>query len=90
MFSPFELDCKLHESSSSDAPNISVVDWESLDHSVWATCKALSLLPPEVITASMAIPFVKEQQISESGSIFCGKHCETKSTADTDNGRHII
>jgi len=70
-----------------DIPNISIIDWESLDYSVWATCKSLLLLPPEVIEASMKIPFSKEKHVSHTGSIYCGNHCDMKNLTEKDAKR---
>ena len=85
VYSPFELDCKRPASLGLlDIPNISIIDWESLDHSVWATCRSLLLLPSEVIEASMKIPFSKEKHVSHIGSVFCGNHCDVKSPSDKD------
>jgi hypothetical protein len=67
-----------------DTPSISVIDWPSLDCSVWATCRSLLLLPAEVIEASMKIPFSQEKHVSHHGSIYCGKHCDIKTLADKD------
>jgi hypothetical protein len=67
----------------SDVPNVCIIDWESLDCSLWATCKALLLLPTEVIEASMKIPFSSEKRVSHQGSIYCGKHCD-KSLTERD------
>jgi hypothetical protein len=85
VFSPFELDCNRPASIGLfDVPNISVIDWESLDRSVWMTCKSLLLLPPEVIEASMKIPFSKDKHASHDGSVYCGKHCDIKRPTDKD------
>ena len=78
VFSPFELDSKRQPSHGLDTPNVSVLDWETLDASVWACCRSLNLLPPEVLDASLAIPFPKDLHIQNPGSIFCGEHCDTK------------
>jgi hypothetical protein len=87
VYSPFELDCKRPASLGLfDIPNISVIDWESLDYSVWATCRSLLLLPPDVVDASMKIPFSKEQQVAHSGSIYCGAHCDIKSLSEKRPG----
>jgi hypothetical protein len=67
-----------------DNPNVSVIDWESLDQSVWTTAKSLLLIPPEVIEASMKIPFTKGIPISNNGSIYCGKHCDLKNVIEKD------
>ena len=83
VYSPFELnDCKPASLGLSDVPNVCIIDWESLDCSLWATCKALLLLPTEVIEASMKIPFSREKHVSQ-GSIYCGKHCD-KSLTERD------
>lgn len=80
VFRPFELDCKRPPSLGSfDVPNISVFDRESMDRSVWATCRSLMLLPADVVEASMQIPFCKEEHVSHSGSVYCGEHCDMKS-----------
>jgi hypothetical protein len=50
-----------------------------MDRSVWATCQSLMLLPADVVEASMQIPFCKEEHVSQSGSVYCGKHCDMKS-----------
>jgi hypothetical protein len=85
VYSPFELDCKRPASLGLfDIPNISIIDWESLDYSVWATCRSLLLLPPEIIEVSMKIPFSKEKHVSHIGSVFCGNHCDVKSPSDKD------
>lgn len=88
VYSPFELDCKRPASLGLfDIPNISIIDWESLDYSVWATCRSLLLLPSEVIEASMKIPFSKEKHVSHAGSIYCGKHCDMKSLSEKESRR---
>ena len=51
---------------------------------MWATCKSLLLLPPEVIEASMKIPFSREKHVSRTGSIYCSAHCDTKNPSDKD------
>jgi hypothetical protein len=85
VYSPFELDCKRPPSLGLfDLPTISVMDWESLDHSVWATCRSLLLLPAEVVEACMQIPFCKEEHVSHSGSVYCGRHCDIKSSIEKD------
>jgi len=78
VFSPFELDSKRHPSHGLDTPNVSVLDWETLDQSVWACCRSLNLLPPDVLEASLAIPFPKDLHVQSAGSIFCGEQCDTK------------
>ena len=85
VYSPFELDCKRPPSLGLfDIPNISVMDWESLDRSVWATCRSLMLLSAEVVEACMQIPFRKEEHVSNSGSVYCGKHCDIKRSMEND------
>jgi hypothetical protein len=83
VYSPFELDCERPPSLGlCDIPTVSVMDWESLDHSVWATCRSLLLLPAEVVEACMQIPFCKEEHVSHSGSVYCGKHCDISSSIE--------
>jgi hypothetical protein len=53
-----------------------VVDWETLDQGVWNVVKALKLLPPEVLEASLAIPFPKELQTQKNDSVVCSQLCD--------------
>ncbi len=53
-----------------------VVDWETLDQGVWTVVKALKLLPPEVLEASLAIPFPKELQTQKTDSVVCSQLCD--------------
>ncbi len=53
-----------------------VVDWEVLDQGVWNVVKALKLLPPEVLQASIAVPFSKEPHVQKSDSVVCSTLCD--------------
>ena len=85
VYSPFELEIQQPAPLGlAEAPNISVVDWEALDESVWLTSKSLLLLQPDVIEASMSIPFMKDQHVKRGGYLFCGRHCEVKSLSEKE------
>jgi hypothetical protein len=92
VFSPFELESERPDPIGlTGTPCVSVVEWESLDQSVWETCKSLMLLPAEVMETSMKIPYSKERRVTRAGSVCCGRYCDnksdTKSTIDQDNER---
>ncbi len=49
---------------------------------MWLTSKALLLLQPDVIEASMSIQFMKEQHVKHGGNLCCGRHCDFKSISE--------
>ncbi len=57
-----------------------MLNWETLDQSVWSCCKSLNLLPPDVLEASMAIPFPRQLPAQHAGSVFCGEYCDAKAS----------
>jgi hypothetical protein len=91
VYSPFELDHPQPAPLGSvEVPGVHVVDWESLDKSVWSTCKSLLLLQPEVIEASMSIPFLKDQHAKDAGFSHCSRLCEMKSSSEKDKKNAVV
>jgi hypothetical protein len=85
VYSPFELSQQQPASIESvEAPGVSVVDWETLDQSVWSTCKSLLLLQPDVVEGSMGISFCMDQHAKDVGSLQCSRLCEIKSSSEKD------
>jgi hypothetical protein len=90
VYSPFESTSQLSEptvtkishprnphdrrNGISDEPILA--DWEILDRGVWNVARALKLLPPEVIEASVAIPFSQQRPVQQSHAISCSQLCD--------------
>jgi hypothetical protein len=89
VFSPFELEAEQPDPNGlTGAPSVSVVEWESLDQSVWETCKSLMLLPAEVMETSMKIPYCHERSVTSAGSVCCGRYCDNVSDIKSTIDRH--
>jgi hypothetical protein len=61
---------------SGNADDPLVVDWQTLDQSVWNVVKALKLLPPEILSASLAIPYSQQHRAEAAHSIDCSQLCD--------------
>jgi hypothetical protein len=58
----------------SDEPILA--DWETLDRGVWNVVRALKLLPPDVIEASVSTPFSQQRPVLRSHAISCSELCD--------------
>ena len=53
-----------------------LAEWETLDQGVWNVVRALKLLPPEVLEASLAIPFSPQRSLQPTYAITCSQLCD--------------
>ncbi len=53
-----------------------LADWETLDQGVWNVVRALKLLPPEVLEASLSIPFSQQRSLRPTYAITCSQLCD--------------
>ncbi len=65
-----------HDRRSGIADDPMLVDWETLDQGVWNVVRALKLLPPEVLEASLSIPFTQQLPPQTSHGINCTSLCD--------------
>ncbi len=91
VFSPFELTDQqplhvrspksgiqktLNDRRNGLADEPSLVDWETLDQGVWNVVRSLKLLPPEVLDASLAVPYCHQRPVQRAHSINCSQLCD--------------
>ena len=91
VFSPFELTDQqphnvrspksgiqktLNDRRNGLADEPSLVDWETLDQGVWNVVRSLKLLPPDVLDASLAVPYCHQRPVQRAHSINCSQLCD--------------